>query len=282
MNTKATARRILTIIVGSLCLILASAPVAHAQSPQDITKLIGIDQKLGNPVPKDAVFKDETGKSIQFGDLLGKRPLVVVPVFYQCGSACVAVTDNLMKTLLAGTKGNILRVSRDFDVVFVSIDPRETPDLAIRKKNTLVGGYGQPGTEGGWHLLTGELSQVRRLTDALGFRYTYDEASGRINHPTGIMFLTPNGLVSSYIVGIQFPTQIMLDDVARAAKNEIGPKSESFLFGCIMQDPVTGKRSLVIENVVRMFGAITLVILVAAILKMSLGARHRSASQGAR
>jgi protein SCO1 len=233
-------------------------------------------------VPANARFWDEDGKEIEFGELLGKRPLLVAPIFYTCTTACTVVMDNVMKTLTKATKGDRLRVGRDLDVVFVSINPKETPDLALRKKNVMVGVYNQPGTDEGWHFLTGSEEQTRRVTDALGFRYTYDEATNRVNHPVGIMFVSPNGTISSYIMGGGYPTEVVADNVARAQKNLVGPKAETILLGCIMIDPVTGQRSIVIENVVRLAAVLTFFVVAVWILSMSLASRKAAHKAEAR
>jgi protein SCO1/2 len=256
----------------------------RAQQPTvaDISKQIGIDQKLGNRVPAGAKFLDENGRQIEFGDLLGKRPLLVAPIFYTCTTACTVVMDNVMKTLAKATKGDRLRVGRDLDVVFVSINPKETPELALRKKNVMTGVYNQPGTEDGWHFLTGPEKETRRVTDALGFRYTYNPDTNRVNHPVGIMFVSPNGTISSYILGGSYPTEVVADDVSRAEKNLVGPKSETILLGCIMIDPITGQRSVVIENVVRIAAIFTMVAVGLWILMMSLSNRKAARQAEAR
>lgn len=242
-------RATLILIVAMLALV----GLSQAQTPQaDVTRQIGIQQMLGNRVPADAVFRDEYGKTIRFGDLLGKRPLVVAPIWYQCTTACMVVQDSLMKTLAKATKGDRLIVGRDMDVVFVSINPKETPDLALRKKNVLTSLYKRPESDAGWHFLTGDDANIHKVTDALGFRYTYDPQTDRINHSVGIMFVSPQGTVSSYILGADYPTEVMADNLKRAERNEVGPKADTVLLGCIMIDPLTGKRSLVIENVVRL------------------------------
>lgn len=271
---KQTARRSLTIFVGTLALLTGLGARASAQTPSaDLTKQIGIDQNLGTQLPTDVTLKDEAGKDIRVGELLGSRPLVFAPIFYQCTTACMVVRDNLLKTLAKATKGDRLLVGRDLDIVFVSINPKETSDLALRKKNILLESYNQPGSEKGWHFLTGSEKEVRRLTNALGFRYTYDAATDRINHPVGIMIASPQGKITGYIMGGTYPTEILADDIARAERNEVGPKAETFLMGCIMLDPVTGQRRIVIEGVVRLAGILTMLVLFGSIIKMSLSNR---------
>jgi protein SCO1/2 len=263
-----------------LAMVLPSS--LSAQTPSaELTKQIGIDQKLGATPPKDVALKDEDGRSIRFGDLLEGRPVILVPIFYRCVTGCAVISENLMKTLTKATRNEAFVIGRDADVVFLSIHPKETPDLAKLKKNLYLSAYDPTGkleSEKSWTFVTGEEASVRRITDAVGFRYTYNESQDRINHPAGVIILTPEGVVSSYILGTQFPTRILENDVALAAKNEIGVEAESFLFGCIMLDPATGQRRVVIENVVRLAGVFTLLVLIGSIVRMSL-VSHRKGQE---
>jgi protein SCO1 len=279
-------------IRGAFALALAAtAGLAAAQTPSEkLTDQIGIDQILGAPVPKDVPFLNERGEAVRFGDLLGERPVVLVPIFYRCQTGCNLISANLLKTLAKATrvprvqlgKDHQMLVGREFDVVMLSIDPLETPELAWTKRMQVLDLYNQPQTAAGWHFLTGEYENIRQITDAIGFRYTYDPKTRRINHPAGIMILTPEGQVSSYILGVQYPTAILYDATARAAQNEVGARAETFLFGCIMLDPLTGERTLVYRNIVRLGGVLTMLVLFGSILTMSLRHRREPLPKGGR
>ena len=256
----------------------ASAPAQTPSSP--LTRGIGIDQRLGVEVPKDVSFLNQEGKRVRFGELYAGRPIMLVPIFFACNTGCVAITEGLMKTLTKATRNETVLVGRDLDVVMLSIHPKETPALARAKGAEFLAKYNHPATNGAWHFLTGKEADIRRITDAVGFRYVYDEAKDRINHPGGIIFLTPEGKVSSYILGTQFPTKLVEADLKIAARNEIGQESESFLFGCVMLDPVTGKRSIVYQNVVRLAGVVTLIVLLLSIVNMARKYRREPLYRG--
>jgi protein SCO1 len=233
---------------------------------RDDLKQMKVEQKLGNQVPADAVFKDEYGNDIKFASLLGKRPLILLPIFYACRGICGKETDNLLKTVAkmqrsqvggdsdAQTQGK--QVGRDYDIVFLSIHPKETPALAMNKKTSLLNVMKGETNQEGYHFLTGQLDQIRRVTDAVGFGFAYDPADGRINHPAGLMFLTPSGRVSKYILGNDYPKPEVEQALALAQQDKIGKQAEVILLGCVMIDPVTGARSLVIENVIRLIAGI--------------------------
>jgi protein SCO1 len=275
-------KSILALVAG-----LAMAVPASAQQPQEseIARSMGITQKLGAPVPKDVPFVDEYGTPIVLGDLLGKRPVVIIPLFYKCQTGCALITDSLMKTLAKGTTGDILRVGRDLDIVMLGIHPKEKPELAANKKRLILNALAVPGKgmlredlEANWHTLTGTEENIRKVTDAIGFKYYYNEAKDLVRHPTMSVIVTPDGKISSYTIGNNFPTKVLQEDLRIASKNEIGVKADqSFLFGCIMLDPATGKTRLVVENIVRLAGVVTLLVLVTAIVRMSL--KHRSSDE---
>jgi protein SCO1/2 len=268
--------------------MLALSTSVRAQSAQDFTKAMAFDQKLGAQVPLDVPFNDDNGNAIKFGDVLQGRPIILVPIFYSCQTGCALVEDSLIKTLAAMTKKSRIAmehswngvVGKDFDVVMVSIDPKETPKLALSKKAFLTNLYNQPGTEGGWHLLTGTYSNILRVTDAVGFHYFYDGKNNIIRHPTGLVFLTPKGVVSSYILGTEYTPSVLDSNVVLAANNQIGRKAETVLFGCIMLDPATGQRRIIIENVVRVSCFATLIAVATYIISMCLKDRRNQSGGG--
>jgi protein SCO1/2 len=227
-----------------------------------------IDQNLGKQVPVDVPFYDSDGHRIKFGDLFGKRPLIVLPIFYGCQGICGLETDNLLKTV-AQLKD--LKVGKDYDVALLSINPRETVELARNKKTSLLKVFTDPLAKTGFHFLVGapniergevmsadqmremeseKLANIRRVTDSLGFGFAYDMEDGRINHPAGLMVLTPSGRISGYIVDSDYPKPVLQQRLAMAESDKIGQKAEVQLLGCIMIDPVTGKKSLVISRII--------------------------------
>jgi protein SCO1/2 len=239
-----------------------------------ITDQMGIDQKLGNQVPGDVIVQESDGRKIRFGDLYGTVPLVVMPMFNQCNGICIIEQDSLMKTLSRMKEP----VGEQFKVVMLSIHPKETPELALSKKHLVLDryngererrGYPKVDTSAEWHYLTADWKSIQRLTDALGFRFTYNERTGNINHPAGIMILTPDGKVSSYIYGKDYPTRILQEDVRVAREGRVGEKAEVILLGCIRIDPHTGQKTLIVENVLRVAGVATVVVLATSIIVMN-------------
>ncbi|CAN5403798.1 SCO family protein [soil metagenome] len=216
---------------------------------------IGIDQRLGQPVMGLATFKDDDGKTVRLKDLLGKRPVILLPIFYTCTGACNLELQGIVDTL-AQTPS--LQVGRDLDIVTLGINPKETPELARNKKTLTLRTFAGKTDPKAWHFLTGDAQDTRAVTDSLGFTFTYDEARDRVSHPAAIMVLTPKGTISSYLIGARYTPTVIKAALATAAKEEVGQKSTEILFGCVHLDPVTGARSIVIENVLRLLGILTL------------------------
>ncbi len=265
------------------CAAALALPIASpAQVPGSQTKLgMGIDQKLGATIPKDVPFKDETGRDIKFGDLLKGRPVVLIPIFYNCQTGCFLITQGLLKTIAKANQSNELVVGKDFDLVMLSIHPKETPELARDKKSEMIATLGRPDAAPSWHLLTGTLPNIHRVTDAIGFTYKYDPVKNLINHPTCSVILSPEGKISAYTIGNEFPTKVLLRDLDLARTNQVGEKADqSFMFGCIMVDPATGKTTVVVERVVQLGCIATLIVLPLWIGLMSLNNRRKALRQG--
>jgi protein SCO1/2 len=285
-------RRIFTAIALGL-----TAALSHAQSPigdsdvaasgavqqanrdfnRDVVAKMGVDQRLGETVPADVPFLDEHDRAIKFGDLYGKRPLIVMPMFFECKGVCGVETDALMQFAIHSQE---LNAGRDYDIVLLSINPKETPDLTLPRWNSTVSLYNRPEGDKGFHFLTGKYEDIRKITDALGFRWVYDPKEDTINHPAGLMVLTPNGLISGYLVNKEFPQSFLTHLLAKAKDFKVSPKTETQLFGCIMIDHATGRRSLIIENVIRLCAAIFAVGVACWIVGMSVSGKSRKAKGG--
>jgi protein SCO1 len=221
-------------------------------------KNVRIDQHLGIQVPLEATFRDRTGKTVTLGDVLEDRPAIVLPIFYNCTGVCNLELRGALETL---REMKARKLGRDFDVIVVGIHPKETPDLAEGKYKASVADLDRPGTEGGWKFLVGDADNIHRVTDALGFYYTFDEAKDAIDHPSGIMFLTAQGKVSSYIYGAKYTAAAFEKNLDLATKGQVGEKATEIFFGCIHIDPVTGKRSVQIKNVLKVLGFATMGIM---------------------
>ncbi len=241
-------------------------PVAVAPLNLDVSS-VKIIQRIGNQVPAEAQFKDQGGSTVTIGKLLHGKPALMLAIFYRCTGVCGVELANLVGTL---EKMTAKKVGRDFDVIVVGIDPVETPDLALAKlKQTIATSDSLKDTEAGWHFLTGSIDQIRLVTNKIGFYYTWDASKDIINHPAGLMFLTPTGIVSSYILGAQYTPEKIEGNLEIAAKGQLGLKSADIFFGCIHVDPLTGKRSIVIQNVVSVAAAVTVIALLISVLTLS-------------
>ncbi len=247
-----------------LFVVLAFRPaVAAAQSRPDagapaaelppILREVGFDQNLNQALPLDVEFTDEHGGAVKIGDYFGKRPVVLSFVYYGCPMLCLQSLSSLAATLgvLSENPGE------DFEVVSISIDPRETPSLALEKKAHYVQRSGKPSIAHGWHFLTGSEANIKRVTSAAGFRYVWDETSQQYVHPAGIVVATPQGKVSRYLFGIDYGPRDLRLALLDARGEKVGSPLERVLLYCYHYDLATGRYSLAIMRVVRLAGAAT-------------------------
>ena len=249
--------------------------ITSAQNPSDpnavlpggpLTAQMGIDQNFGRQVPLDATFQDETGKRVKFGDMLQDKPMMILPMFFQCNGVCRLEVEELFGML---EKDKDISAGKDFNLVLLSINPTETPKIASDKMKLILGAYHIPGDGDGVHGLVGDLDDIHKVTDALGFRYSYNSTTQAINHPAGMMFLDKNGVVRGYIYGKDYPTVVVANNLKAAALATNAPKPEIVWLGCIMVDPVTGRKTLVIENVMKVVGSLFALCLGGSILYMT-------------
>jgi protein SCO1/2 len=231
------------------------SPPANMRPPT--LQNVGIEQRLDAQVPLDLAFRDETGKAVKLGDYFGKKPLILDLVYYNCPMLC--------GESLAGLTGALRLVKFDagdqFDVVIVSFDPRETPAMAAAKKADYVKRYGRANTAAGWHFLTGSAGSVDALTKAVGFQYQFDPKLNQFAHATAIMVLTPQGRISRYFYGVDFPPKDLRMGLVEASHEKIGNAVDQVLLYCYHYDPATGKYGAVIVNILRLAGAATILIL---------------------
>src|SRR6202789_3317096 len=257
--------------------LLPPSAQAQLQGPvQDIgvrpslLKEVGIDQKLNQSIPLDLVFRDEHGKSVQLGDYFGQKPVILSMVYYNCPMLCTQVLNGIESSL----KLIPMDIGKQFNVVTVSIDPTERPVLADAKQALNTGLYGRPGAAEGWRFLTGDEPQIRQLANALGFRYAYDPDSKQFAHASAIMIATPEGKISRYLYGIQFPSRDLRLGLVEASEGKIGTPVDQILLFCYHYDPATGKYGLLISHVIQAGGLLTVLILGVAILILFRGERY--------
>jgi protein SCO1/2 len=249
--------------------------LALAQAP---TPSAAVHQRIGGVVAKDLVFTDETGSSVALGAYFEHKPVVVALVYYECPMLCSLVLNGMLRALRPVT----LDAGKDFEVVVVSIDPRETPELAAKKKATYLASYRRPGTEKGWHFLVGKPAEIEKLADAVGFEYAFDEKSGQYAHPAGLTILTKGGRVSRYLDGIEYSAKDLRLALVEASEDKLGTIVDRMLLLCFHYDPSQGKYTLVAMNVLRIAGGLT-VLLVGGFVFLMLrrDRRAKTALQGA-
>lgn len=221
-------------------------------------KKVGIDQKLNGQVPLDAVFKDEQGREVKLGQFFNGKPVVIALVYYACPMLC----NQVLNGMLGSFRQNSFNIGEQYEVVTVSFDPKETPDLAAKKKETYIKAYNRAGGDAGWHFLTGDEANIKRLTDAVGFRYVWDEQTKQYAHASGIMIATPEGKLARYFYGIDYPSKDLRLALVEASANKIGTPVDQLMLFCYHYDPSTGKYGVAIMNVVRGAGILTLGLMV--------------------
>ena len=231
-----------------------------------ILQQVGIDQHLNQQLPLDLHFRDEAGKDVRLGDYFGKRPVILSLVYYRCPMLCGEVLNGLTSSL------NIVRfdLGRDYDVVTVSIDPRETPDVAAKMKTVYLRRYNRhtPTAEQGWHFLTGAQEQITQLAKAVGFRYVYDPRIDQYAHASGVQIATPDGRLSQYYYGIEYAPKDIRLGLIEASKNHIGTVVDQLILYCYHYDPSTGHYGAIVMRVMRLAGILTVLLLGSFILVM--------------
>ena len=241
---------------------------------------IAIEQRLNEAIPGDLVFRDEAGKSVRLGDLFASKPTIVNLVYYNCPMLCTEVLNGLVSALRVVS----LTAGRDFDVVVVSFDPREKPADAAAKKIAYVGRYGRPGSDRGWHFLTGAPEAIGALARSVGFHYRFDADQNQFAHASAIYVLTPAGRLSRYFLGIEYAPRDLRLALVEASEGAIGTPVDRLLLYCFHYDPKAGKYSAAIVKIVRATGIATLAAIVFAVVRMSRrrSARLRLVREGAR
>jgi protein SCO1 len=227
-------------------------------------KDVTFEQRLDTKLPLDARFKDENGRDVALGDYFGKRPVVLAFVYYSCPMLCTQVLNGVS----SAAKAMPFTVGNDFDVVYVSFDPRDTPQTAKEKKNAQLDDYHQTATAGGWHYLTGEEASIRRVTNAAGFSYRWDEASGQFAHVSGVLVVTPDGRLSRYFYGVEYSPKELRMAIVESSAGKVGGVVDQLLLYCYHYNPATGRYGVIAMNLVRLGGAITVALIVGFIWLM--------------
>jgi protein SCO1/2 len=230
--------------------------VSSAQLPKALEG-VGIDQRLNELAPLDLEFLDEHGERVRLGDYFGGKPVILALVYYECPMLCTLELNGLLRALRVLP----LDLGKDFEIVTVSFDPGETPELAAKKKKEYAAQYGRAGGEEAWHFLTGSEASIEALTRVAGFRYKYDAATDLYNHASAIVVLTPEGRLSRYFYGIEYSARDLRLGLVEASAGQIGSPVDEILLYCFHYDPETGKYGVAIMNVLRLAGVATVLLL---------------------
>jgi len=260
MNLK----RIIAVL--SLAIVVTSPVGAQVRAPvrpgptggPPILHDVGIDNHEGDAIPPELAFRDDAGRPVRLSQYFGHRPIILALVYYRCPMLCTMVLNDLTRSLNSLSEN----AGEQFDVLAVSFDPAETPELAAAKKRQYIQAYRRPHAEEGWHFLTGPQESISRLTAAVGFRYAWDAKNQQWAHCSGLVVLTPDGRIARYFYGIDYaPTDLRLAIAEAGARKTTPPPATRILLYCFHYDPSTGRYGLMVMRLVQVGGVITMLLL---------------------
>ena len=233
----------------------AKAPSTDAPILPPKLQGIGIEQRLGEQIPLDAKFTDETGAQVPLRSFFRGRPVVLALVYYECPMLC----SQILNGVVSGLRPLSLRPGRDFDVLAISINPDETAQEAADKRNFYSRRYSRSQGVAGWHFLVGAPPEIRAVTQAAGFHYRYDPVTRMFVHASGIMILTPQGKLARYFYGVEYQPKDLKLGLIEASGSRIGSPVDQILLFCYHYDPSTGKYGAAVVNLLRAAGVLFLV-----------------------
>jgi protein SCO1/2 len=265
MNRMRSIFGVVALLLSSNAVRAQAVPDATgpaAQNMPSVLRNVGFEPKLNARLPLDLAFRDETGRNVQLREYFTQKPVVLALVYYGCPMLCNQVEQGVVGALrmLSFNPG------RDYEVVFVSFDPRESPDMAAQKKESAMSHFRRPETASGWHFLTGSKESIDALTQGANFRYSFDQKSNLFAHASGIMLLTPDGRISRYFYGVEYPARDLRLGLVDASAGKIGTPIDRALLFCYQYDPTSARYSASILKIVRLGGVLTIVCLVAGFL----------------
>ncbi len=223
---------------------------------------VGFEPPLNGQMPLDLAFRDEAGRNVQLREYFGQKPVVLAFVYYGCPMLCDQVEQGVVGVLrmLSFNPG------RDYEVVFVSFDSRETPQMAAEKKKKALARFRRPETDSGWHFLTGSQESIDAATRAANFRFSFDAKSSLFAHASGVMVLTSDGRISRYFYGVEYPGRDMRLGLVDASAGRIGTPIDHVLLYCYHYDPSSARYSASILKIIRLGGVLTILCIIGAIL----------------
>jgi len=229
---------------------------------------VGFDQKLGDLIPQDLKFHDENGDEVALSSYFGGKPVILMPVYYKCPMLCGLELNGMVRGLRALKMSVGMAAEKDFEIVTFSIDPRETTELASRKRKQYLAQYNNPESDDGWHFLTGSPASVEALCKTIGFRAKFNEVTGEFAHAAGIVVCTPQGVISRYLYGVEFAPKDLRLAVVESGKGTVGGLAEHVLLFCYKYDPTTGKYGAHIMNLLRASGVLMVLVLAGSVAWM--------------
>lgn len=254
----------LWIAAGVASILAGSQPLRAEESVPAALREVAYEQRLDQAVPLDLTFRDEAGKDVRLGEYFGTRPVILSLVYYECPMLCTLVLNGMVSALRAMN----LEPGKDFDIVTVSFDPREKPELAAAKKKRYLEEYKREKAPTAWHFLTGDEEQIRKLTESVGFQYKFDPKSGQFAHAAGIVVLTPNGVISRYFYGVEYTPRDLRLGLVEAGQGKIGTPVDQLMLFCFQYDASMGRYTPMIMNIVRFGGAVTVIGLLVLIFTL--------------
>jgi protein SCO1/2 len=251
------ARLIAAFAVATSCAVAASAEDPTASALPAALRDVGIDQKIGAQLPLDLPFRDENGKAVRLGDYFGKKPAIVMPVYYNCPMLCPLALDGLARSLKVLT----FSARSDYELIVFSFDPKDRPADARRKKVDALRTFGRPGGEGGWHFLTADAPTIAAMTRALGFRYTFDQSRGQFVHASTLVLATPQGKVARYLYTSEPAPKDLRLALIESSAGRLGTVADQVLLYCFHYDLSTGKYTLLTMRLLRLAAIVTVLAL---------------------
>jgi protein SCO1/2 len=254
--------RVLRGLLNLICrpvLISALAICAFAQPPAPKSPFagIGIHQNLNAPIPLDTIFRDEQGNFVPLGTFFHKRPVLLVPVYYECPMLC----SQVLSGMVAALRPLSIAPGKDFDIVSISFNPADTPADAAKDRALYSHRYSTGMGAAGWHFLTGSQASIHAVMDALGYHYRYDPATKTFVHASGIMVLTPDGRIARYLYGVEYEPKDLELSLVEASHGKIGSLADQILLYCCHYDATTGKYTATVMNIMRLAAALMVLIL---------------------
>lgn len=245
---------------GALCVGTVTSTLAQ-RSGQPLPEAFndaGLDEQLGERVPQDVTFYNEAGEEVALGDYFqADRPVILNFVYHNCPMLCNLVLDGFTKAL----QGMEWTPGEQFEVVTVSFAADETPDLAARQKALYLKSLGRPEAAAGWHFLTGEEASIQRLAQSVGFEFRWDEQAQQYAHPATLVFLSPEGKVTRYLYGLDYPPRDVRTALVEASNGTVGTTLDRLILYCFQYDPAANSYVLHAQNAMKLGGLLTVLVL---------------------